>query len=209
MDKVKVLHYGFDPCCGWCFGIIPAMRRVRAEFPALPIAIHLGGLFVGARVQPLAAFQPYIAERSKHLARVTGQHLSRAFFEQLLPRADVPYSSLPPSAAIAAFRERASAELTLEFCHRVLEKFFVDACDQNRLELYTEIAAELGVEFRLDAATYERACAEAEAEFVATHALGITSYPTLIVERTDGQRVVLPSLYQPTEVVALVREAGH
>ncbi len=54
------LLYGFDPLCGWCYGVAPAMRRVAADHPDLPVRLVMAGLVSGDRVGPYAAMEGYI-----------------------------------------------------------------------------------------------------------------------------------------------------
>ena len=42
------LHYVYDPLCGWCYGAAPLLRAA-AGIPGLRIALHAGGLWLGAR----------------------------------------------------------------------------------------------------------------------------------------------------------------
>ena len=44
-----ILHYIYDPLCGWCYGA-RAGRRARA---GLAIAIHGGGMMAGSNRQPV------------------------------------------------------------------------------------------------------------------------------------------------------------
>lgn len=56
------LIYGMDPLCGWCFGIGPAMRRVMADHPDVPVVPVLGGLVTGERVGPYEQWKATFAE---------------------------------------------------------------------------------------------------------------------------------------------------
>ncbi len=43
-NAVAVIHYWYDPLCGWCYGAAPLLQ-VAGEIPGLRIALHGGGLF--------------------------------------------------------------------------------------------------------------------------------------------------------------------
>lgn len=44
----KILHYVYDPLCGWCYGIAPLIEVVSNAFPN-SIKLHGGGLFTPTR----------------------------------------------------------------------------------------------------------------------------------------------------------------
>jgi hypothetical protein len=62
-----ILLYGFDPLCGWCYGIAPAVRAVAAAFPGLEIRLVMAGLVTGDRVGPDAAMEGHIRTASDRL----------------------------------------------------------------------------------------------------------------------------------------------
>ena len=51
---MAVIHYWYDPLCGWCYGAAPLLQ-VAGAIPGLRIALHGGGLFSGAQRQRLNA----------------------------------------------------------------------------------------------------------------------------------------------------------
>ena len=61
------LVYGFDPVCGWCYGMVPALRRVRADHPYLPVRLVMAGLVTGERVGPYALMEGYIRGASERV----------------------------------------------------------------------------------------------------------------------------------------------
>ena len=192
------LIYGFDPLCGWCYGLVPAMRRLRAERPDISVRLAMAGLVTGARAGPYAEAEPYIRGASRRLAEVTGRAPSQAFFD-LIATPGVRGDSGPPSVAIDVVRRRAPG-VAVEFAHAVIEAHFERGADLNRPETYAPLLAGLG----LDPALPDLADpALAEAAWAEGRAMGLSSYPTLILRRGDASEV-LPTTYEPAALLRLL-----
>lgn len=190
------LIYGFDPLCGWCYGFVPAIRSLRERRPDLPVWLVTAGLVTGARVGPYAEMEGYIRGASERLRAVTGRAPADAFFS-LIATPGVRGDSGPPSVAIDAVR-RAAPDAAVEFAHAVIEAHFEDGADLNDAATYRPLlerhAAGLALPDIHDPAL-------ADAAFAEGRALGVASFPTLILE-AEGRREVLPTTYDPDALVA-------
>ncbi len=196
-----VLLYGFDPLCGWCYGIAPAMRAVAAAFPDLEIRLVMAGLVTGDRVGPYAAMEGYIRTASDRLDTVTGRRPSPAFFD-LIRRPGVTGDSTPPAAAIAQVAAAAPAR-TLAFARAVIEAHFTQGADLNDPATYPALLVAQAPEVAVVDIDDGR---PAEAAFAEGRALGIASFPTLALDR-GGSVEGLPLAYRPDALVA--RLAAH
>jgi putative protein-disulfide isomerase len=194
------LVYGFDPLCGWCFGVVPAMRAVQSALPDLPVHLALPGLVTGDRVGPYHLMTDYIRGASARLQQVTGRAPSPAFFA-LIGRPGVIGQSGPPALVLAAARDRDPGR-AVTLAHLVIEAHFQDGADLNDPATYPPLLAQAGIAMNLPALDADAA----QRLWVAEAGHGITSFPTLIVERA-GRRIRLPSAYDPDQVVGLVRQA--
>jgi putative protein-disulfide isomerase len=188
------LIYAFDPLCGWCYGIVPAMRRIARDHPDLQVEMVMPGLVTGARVGPYAEMEAYIRGASGRLRAVTGRAPSAAFFD-LIRRPGVRGDSGPPTAVLAHVKAAAPARL-LDVAHAVTEAHFDQGADLNVPATYRDIFATLGLDLEVppldDRPKIEAAWAEGRAT-------GITSFPTLIL---NG--VTLPALYDPAGLSARI-----
>ena len=192
------LIYGFDPLCGWCYGLVPALRAVRSAHPALPVRLVMSGLVTGPRAGPYAEAEPYIRGASERLGAVTGRAPRPAFFD-LIATPGVRGDSGPPCVAIHDVALRAP-EVAVDFAHAVIEAHFERGADLNRPATYAPILGGLGLDATLpdldDPALAEAAWAEGRA-------MGIASFPTLALRR-GGRLDVLPSVYDPEALVRLI-----
>ena len=199
--------YAYDPLCGWCYGFIPVMRAVRDAYPDTPIDVRMGGLVTGDRVSPYSDARAYIEDAAKRMGEVTGRPLSRRFFDELLSRADVISNSAQPCAAVLHVREQAP-DLELEFAHALQEAHFEEAMSYDDAATYRTVMDRLGIDAPdPDIATDGEGVRAAEQEFADTRALGIGSYPTVLVVR-DKRLAPVPLTYDPKEFLgALAKPA--
>ena len=196
------LIYGFDPLCGWCYGIVPAMRRLAQDHPEVPVRLVMAGLVSGERVGPYAEMEGYIRGAAGHLREVTGRAPSEAFF-RLIASPGVEGNSGPPSVAIAHVAGHAP-ERAVEFAHRVIEAHFEEGADLNAPATYGPLLREAGVEAPLPDI---RDPDLAEAIWEPGRRIGIRSFPTLAVVK-GGQARVLPPEYDPGRLSELVGRAA-
>ena len=49
-----VLHYIFDPLCGWCYAAAPLVKAAR-EVPGIEVQWHAGGMLTGAHTRTITA----------------------------------------------------------------------------------------------------------------------------------------------------------
>lgn len=194
------LIYGFDPLCGWCYGIVPAIRAVRRALLGLPVRLVMAGLVTGARVGPYAAMEPYIRGASRRLLAVTGREPSAAFF-RLIATPGVRGDSGPPCIAIAEVR-RHRPEAALDFAHAVIEAHFEAGADLNDPESYAPLLARHAPGLRLPDLHDPAAAGAAWAE---GRAMGVASFPTLALRRAGGVEALAVE-YRPDDLVARLRQ---
>lgn len=197
--------YGFDPLCGWCFGFIPALEALARARPDIPITLRLGGLVTGERVRPYAEMRSYIETASARMAAVTGQALAPAFFERILARDDVISSSIPPSEAIRQVRT-ARPDQAIAYAHAVQRAHFNEGQDLNDPNTYRIIGAKLALDLPIDLPGPQDQIPLLVNEFEATRSLGITAFPTVLVNK-GGQLQSLPSIYDPDLFIAQIGQA--
>ncbi|MBP1805738.1 hypothetical protein [Rubellimicrobium aerolatum] len=196
------LIYGLDPLCGWCYGLVPAMRRVAADHPDLPIRLVMAGLVTDERVGPYAEMEGYIRRASRRLREVTGRGPSEAFF-RLIATPGVEGNSGPPSVAIAHVAGM-RPERAVDFAHSVIEAHHGEGRDLNREETYAPLLAAVGLPPDLPDIHDPQLW---DAVWEQGRRIGLQSFPTLAVLK-DGHARVLPSEYDPERLSALVGQAA-
>lgn len=100
--STKILHYVYDPLCGWCYGIAPLIEMVSHEFPDA-IKLHGGGLFTPARgVSGGESWKEYVTPLDERISQLSGQIFSQAYKDNLGNTEMVLNSLLPISAILVA-----------------------------------------------------------------------------------------------------------
>ena len=95
-----ILHYIYDPLCGWCYGAKPL---VQAAQQALAVIAHGGGMMTGANRQNVSPqLRNYVMPHDRRIAEYTGQPFGEAYFEGLLRDHTAVFDSAPPIAAVLA-----------------------------------------------------------------------------------------------------------
>lgn len=195
------LHYVYDPLCGWCYGTAPLLKAA-ANVPGLAIELHAGGLWLGARRQPMGvALRDYVRPHDERIAALTGQPFGEDYFEHLLLDERLTLDSEPPIRAILAVRTMGGDDLGM--LHRLQETHYRDGLWLGEMERLVSLAREAG----LDATEFRQAYATAPLD---THLaesqqwlsqIGSQGYPTLALAR-QGQLVPISAsafLGQPAE----------
>lgn len=196
------LLYGYDPLCGWCYGFVPALRHLRAQRPDVMIHPVMGGLITGERIGRYADMGLYIRGASTRMTAVTGMALSPRFFDRIIGNPGVVASSIVPCAAVLQVRAVAP-ERAAEYASAIQIAHFGEGEDLNDPATHADVARGLGIDVTFDLPAPQVESPQVAEEFAATRALGISSYPTVILERA-GQRVTLPTTYDPATLVGLV-----
>lgn len=183
----KSVLYVMDAYCGWCWGFserlgeFEAANRHRVAFTAIS-----GGLFVGERAKPIAAY-PHIAEANAHIARLTGAVFGDAY-NGLLKDGHLVMDSVAAGAGLAVLRAHAPTR-AVHWAHELQAAFYDRGLSLSDPATIAGIAASNG----LDEAAVLRDLksgagqAQAQADFTLARQLGVTSYPTLLF--VDGDTV--------------------
>jgi len=110
---VALIHYWYDPLCGWCYGAAPLLQVV-GEIPGLRVALRGGGLFSGAQRQRLnGPLRQHILAHDQRIAALSGQPFGAAYRDGLLQDAETWLDSDPPTAAVLAAEALAGQGLAM------------------------------------------------------------------------------------------------
>lgn len=199
MTRPRLLYF-FDALCGWCFGFGPTMARVAEQVaPRLEVEVISGGLRPAP--EPLAHAAAYIRSAYPRVEQATGVRFGRAFIDGPLTHGDLILESRSPAMALALVRQGAP-EHALAFSRQVQEALYVHGQGLSEAATYAPLVRALG----LDVAAFTRAFhdpasqALAEEDFARARALGVSSYPTLVLEH-DGERTLIAQGALPLDAV--------
>ena len=179
-----ILHYIYDPLCGWCYGAKPL---VQAAQQVLPVVAHAGGMMSGANRQQVSPqLRDYVMPHDRRIAEYTGQPFGEAYFEGLLRDHSAVFDSTPPIAAVMAAESIDGRGL--QMLGRLQTAHYVEGRRIADESVLFELARELGYTEDTFAAAFKSvdttAHVKASRELLAQ--LGGQGFPTLALEQ-DGQ----------------------
>ncbi len=131
-----VLHYIYDPLCGWCYGSAPLLKAA-GEVEGIEIELHAGGMMTG---QPVTKLRDFVLQHDRRIAELTGQPFGEAYRDALLRDPTAVFDSTPPIAAILAAGGKDRAMLA-----RVQRAHFVEGLRVADWPVLQALAADIGV----------------------------------------------------------------
>ena len=191
----KTLYFLFDPLCGWCYGVTPAVSELQ-KIPALTTELLPTGLFSGEGARPMDdGFATFAWSNDQRIERLTGQRFTERYRQRVLGDRQQLFDSGPATVALTAVSLTAPAK-ELEALKAVQRARYVDGTDVTSLE------ALVGLLEALDLKDAAARLAHPDADLLgATRArvgraaaliqeFGARGVPTLIVESGAKRRVL-------------------
>lgn len=211
MNK-PVLHYIYDPLCGWCYGAAPLLAAAR-RIEGLRVELHGGGMMAGINRQPVSeALRNYVMPHDHRIAAMTGQPFGQNYFDGLLRDHGAWFDSEPPITAILA--AEALDGRGADLLARIQSAHYAEGQRIAEVEVLIRLAAEIGLDAVAFAAEYSRQNGSlTQAHIAASRNLlarvGGHGFPTFVLEQ--GGRVapldIGAHLGQPEAWQAALRRA--
>ncbi|NTZ97260.1 DsbA family protein [Pseudomonas koreensis] len=179
-----ILHYIYDPLCGWCYGAKPL---VQAAKQVLPVVAHAGGMMSGANRQRVSPqLRDYVMPHDRRIAEYTGQPFGEAYFEGLLRDHSAVFDSTPPIAAVMAAESIDGRGLQMLGCLQTAH--YVEGRRIADESVLFDVAAQMGYVQTTFVMVFKSV--DPQAQVKASRALlarlGGQGFPTLALEQ-DGQ----------------------
>jgi putative protein-disulfide isomerase len=95
-----VLHYIYDPLCGWCYGAEPLVSAARSV-DGLALRMHAGGLWPQPTRLPEHT-RRYIQQADARIGQMSGQPYGEPYLNGLLLDPELVLESRPVIAAVLA-----------------------------------------------------------------------------------------------------------
>ncbi len=182
----SVLHYIYDPLCGWCYAAAPLIKEARK---VVAVQAHGGGMMAGARRQQVSSqLRDYVMPHDRHISKLTGQPFGEGYFDGLLRDTSAVFDSEPPTAAMLAAEQLAGRGL--DMLARLQAAHYVEGRRIADQEVLIDIAAEIGLPRTVFSETLDATLGkDVRAHIQSTRELmgrvGAQGFPTLLLE-TEG-----------------------
>jgi putative protein-disulfide isomerase len=176
-----VLHYIYDPLCGWCYGAEPLVTAATTV-DGLALRLHAGGLWPEPTRLP-DEMRQYIQQADARVGQMSGQPYGEAYLRGLLFDPDLVLESRPVVAAVLAAQVQDPAK-ALPMLRGIQHAHYEQGRHVVRAETLREIAAGIG----LDLAAFDSALATVPVdEHIAEsrelmNNVGAQGFPTFVLQ---------------------------
>ncbi len=198
------LIYIHDPMCSWCWGFEPVRQQLfEAVADKMQIRRLVGGLAPDSDLPMPLEMQKGLQQTWQHIAEVIpGTRFNHAFWSDCAPRR----STYPSNRAVIAARQQGE-EFDPLMSARIQKAYYLEARNPSDNSTLIELADEIG----LDAGRFADSLASEAThsllldEIASCRAMGVDSFPSLVVEHNGKQRHVqvnytrLEIMLQPIE----------
>lgn len=197
--------------CSWCWGFAATLRRMEEHF-ALPIRVVNGGLRPGSYSQVLDdEMAGYLTHHWDQVSKASGQPVDTTFLQR---RDGWRFDSETPATAVVLMRNH-QPELAFPFFKDIQQAFFADGVDITDPDEYRTLVSPYPVdpERFVDALMEREARQAAWKDFELARALGISSFPALLLY-LDGETKLITRGWRTFEelvepVTGLLAGSGH
>jgi putative protein-disulfide isomerase len=180
-DMNAVLHYLYDPLCGWCYGAEPLVAAA-AGVDGLTLRLHAGGLWPQPTRLPEQT-RRYIQQADARVGQLSGQPYGEPYLNGLLFDPELVLESRPVVAAVLAAQALDPAQ-ALPMLRGIQHAHYERGEHVVRAETLSRIAAEIG----LDVAAFDqaRASVPVDEHMAASRELmgnvGAQGFPTFVLQ---------------------------
>jgi putative protein-disulfide isomerase len=176
-----VLHYIYDPLCGWCYGAEPLVSAA-SKVDGLALRLHAGGLWPQPTRLP-EHMRRYIREADARVGQMSGQPYGEPYLNGLLFDAELVLDSRPVISAVLA-AQALDPDKALPMLRGIQHAHYERGQHVVREETLVAVAAEIG----LDAAAFASARSSVPVdEHIAQsqelmNNVGAQGFPTFVLE---------------------------
>ncbi|MCH9808383.1 MAG: DsbA family protein [Alphaproteobacteria bacterium] len=183
--------------CSWCWGFAPQIDRVVERFgDRLPIIPVMGGLRPGTTETMSNELKAKLRGIWTQIHERTGQPFDFSFFE----RDGFVYDTEPACRAVVAVRET-KPELALKVMRAIQQAFYEEGRDTTDADVLADLAKAAGMERALFLPAFNSAemIAKTAGDFRLGPSIGVTGFPTLMAEESDGTSLLVTAGFAQLE----------
>jgi putative protein-disulfide isomerase len=193
------LYYCYDAYCGWCYGFSPVIKKIYENYKdKLAFEVLPGGMILPEKPQPIGVMASYIKDAYKIVEGHTGIRFGKDWLWHILhpDESDWYPSSEKPAVALCVLKDY-HPELAILFAGDLQYALHEEGRDLTDDEAYRHLLEKYRIpdqEFyqRLHDPVYK---AKAYEEFALVKQLGITGFPTLLLQVSESRMYLLARGY--------------
>lgn len=139
---MNMLHYFYDPFCGWCYGAAPVISYAT-EIDGLHIQPHGIGMLSGNQSKMMSPeWRDFVRPHETRIHALSGQVFGDSYTQELQERTDVLLDSSRPIAAMLAAEEMSGDGIPM--LKRLQIAYYVEGRVITDPEEIGDIASNLG-----------------------------------------------------------------
>ncbi|MGB9989397.1 DsbA family protein [Massilia sp. SM-13] len=208
---MKLIYVG-DPMCSWCYGFGKEMTELMTMHPDLPLEIIVGGVRAGATDILDDSGKQFRLAHWERVEKNSGLPFNR---EALLARENFVYDTEPVCRAVVAARKAAPDADLLDVFRALQHAFYAEGLDTTNGRVLADIAAaalqrqghDVSPESLWNVWRSADTVTATKADFVRARALGVRSFPALLLETGDAIVEVSPGYAHAQQLDQLLRAA--
>jgi putative protein-disulfide isomerase len=179
-----VLHYIYDPQCGWCYGAEP-LAWSAARVAGLDLELHAGALWPQPTRLPEAT-RLYIRQADQRIAQMSGQRFGEAYHNGLLLDPTMVLESRPTIAAVLAAQEL-DRDKGLAMLRGIQHAHYEQGRRVVEHDVLCDIAAEIGLDREAFSAALRRVPVDEHnaAARRMMERVGAQGFPTFVLQVGD------------------------
>ncbi|MDA0321810.1 MAG: DsbA family protein [Verrucomicrobia bacterium] len=179
------LIYVLDPMCSWCWGFREALQEFTDSLEDHELTYVMGGLAKDSDDPMTDEMREYVRGAWQAVAARTGAEFNHAFWTTCRPRR----STYPACRAVLAAGLQDAKASMIEAIQRA---YYLEARNPSDDDALIELAGEIGLDrerFAVDV-TSPAVADLLRDDFKLRRELGVTRFPTLLLQRSDGCHVL-------------------
>jgi putative protein-disulfide isomerase len=180
----KKLIYVHDPMCSWCFGFSQVYQQITEQLPEnIELIRLLGGLAPDTNEFMPESTRQMVQQNWRRIEQhIPGVEFNYDFWTKCQPRR----ATYPACRAVIAAREQGN-EFDVLMTQQIQQAYYRQARNPSDNETLIELAGELG----LDKNRFSEQLVAGQThqqlldEIATVHAIGISGFPSLILQEDD------------------------
>lgn len=191
-QEKPTLIYVMDPLCGWCYGFSPIMQKVYETYKEqVNMTVITGGMIIDEKVGPIGKVAPFLKKATGLVKQHTGAEFSTLFLDTILQQGTQILTSLQPSIAIQICKKE-KPDSVFSFLTALHKDIYINGLQTAEPKDYARLAQTMGFapQSFINFVSESKYMDAARQDFKEAEALGVESFPALLLKVHGGIRVI-------------------
>lgn len=198
--KPKLIYIG-DPMCSWCYGISDELAQVKQHFDdEVDFEVVLGGLRPYNK-ETMADLKDFLTHHWVDVHKASGQE----FNYDILDDQNITYDTEPPSRAVLVVR-KLKPEMEFDFFKAIQKVFYFENKNMHLAGSYHEVLKDMEIDIQAfdELFASEELEALVKLDFARARQLGVSSFPTLLIQVGDSINLVARGFASKEEMISAI-----